>query len=371
MAEIVLKNISKTLLPESRGMESVFSYVTKDITKGFFPDKELSNDIVEIKKRSGFLLNNINLTIPDGKTTVIIGSSGSGKSTLLKIIAGLINPDSGTVEYDGKDVSNIKPKDRKIGIVFENYALYPGFEAEKNILSRFILSDKRDNLILKGRLKETCNLLEINENLLIGRFPSTLSGGERQRVAIGRCITRDPKLFLLDEPLSNLDAHLREKYRVNLKKLLNRFKITTVYVTHNQEEAILMGDKIVVMNEGKIIQEGSFENLYNNPVNIFVAEFINPFVEIPSLVKFEGRDISEEFDSKTIGVRPDNFILTKSFTNSFLEGEVFYSSLSMRNKKQIVGIRFKDNEFFVYSSDPTPFNKGERIYFGFEKLLMF
>ncbi len=370
MAEIVLRNISKTLLPESRGVESVFSYLTKDITKGFLPDKELSNDIVEIKKSGGFLLKNINLTIPDGKTTVIIGPSGSGKSTLLKIIAGLINPDSGTVEYDGKDVSNIKPKDRKIGIVFENYALYPVFEAEKNILSRFILSDKTDNLIMKERLKETCNLLEIEESLVVGKMPSTLSGGEKQRVAIGRCITRDPALFLLDEPLSNLDAHLREKYRVNLKKLLNRFKITTVYVTHNQEEAILMGDKIVVMNDGEIIQEGSFDDLYNNPVNLFVAEFINPFLEIPSLVKFNGKDISEEFDSKIIGVRPDNFILTRNFAQSFLEGEVFYSSLSMRNKKQIVGIRFKDNEFFVYSSDPTPFNKGEKVYFGFDKIWM-
>lgn len=371
MAEIVLKNISKTFLPEKKGYESIFLFLTNNLTKGMFPaQNKMSNRIVEIEEKKGFVLKNINLTIPDGKTTVIIGSSGSGKTTLIKIIAGLINPDYGIVEYDGQNVEKIKPKDRKIGIVFENYALYPGFEAEKNILSRFIFSEKEEKHILKERLSLTCSLLEIEEKYLSGRFPSQLSGGERQRVAIGRCITRDPALFLLDEPLSNLDAHLREKYRVQLKKLLNRFKITAVYVTHNQEEAILLADKIVVMDNGEIIQEGSFEELYNSPRNLFVAEFINPFVEIPSLVKFEGEHISKNPD-KIFGVRPDKFLLEKEPKDSFFEGEIFHSSISLRNNRQIIGIKNKENEFFVYYMGNHTFQKGEKIWFGFNESFSF
>ncbi|MGC8765286.1 MAG: ABC transporter ATP-binding protein [Brevinematia bacterium] len=372
MAEIVLKNISKTLLPEKRGYENVFLFLTRDITKGGLSTSgKITNDVLDVSNREGFKLKNINLHIPHGKTTVIIGSSGSGKSTLLKIIAGLINPDYGVVEYDGKNVEKIKPKDRKIGIVFENYALYPGYETEKNILSKFIFGKKVDSLVMEERLSETCSLLEIEKKHLFGRFPSTLSGGERQRVAIGRCITRDPELFLMDEPLSNLDAHLREKYRIQLKKLLVRFKITTVYVTHNQEEAILMGDKIVVMDNGEIIQEGSFEELYNSPKNLFVAEFINPFVELPSLVVFDGVGISSEMEGRFIGVRPDDFILKKTKENSLLRGECFFTSLSVRNKRQIVGIRYKEKEFLIYSKEKDTFKKGDIVWFGFKKYFSF
>jgi len=369
MAEIVLKNVSKILSPEKISIESTFFHLSKGYYTAIYDKEKTPEKEYYTEAKKFFKLENINLVIPDGKTTVLLGPSGCGKTTLLKLIAGLIKPDCGVIEYDGVDVSNITPKDRGIGIVFENYALYPGFEAEKNILSRFIFSEKLDSFVKKERLKETAQLLGVDIKQLLGRFPKNLSGGERQRVALGRCITRDPKLFLLDEPLSNLDANLRERYRIELKKLLRKFKITTVYVTHNQEEAIFLGDRIVVMNEGKIIQEGNFDELFNRPVNTFVAEFINPYGELPSIVLFDGSEISERFNKYLVGVRPDDFILDENSPSIF--AEVFLARLSVSSGNQIIGLRYKENEFFVYLKEKSLLKRGDKLSFHFRKLFLF
>ena len=369
MAEIVLKNVSKILSPEKISIESTFFHLSKGYYTAIYDKEKTPEKEYYTEAKKFFKLENINLVIPDGKTTVLLGPSGCGKTTLLKLIAGLIKPDCGVIEYDGVDVSNITPKDRGIGIVFENYALYPGFEAEKNILSRFIFSEKLDSFVKKERLKETAQLLGVDIKQLLGRFPKNLSGGERQRVALGRCITRDPKLFLLDEPLSNLDANLRERYRIELKKLLRKFKITTVYVTHNQEEAIFLGDRIVVMNEGKIIQEGNFDELFNRPVNTFVAEFINPYGELPSIVLFDGSEISERFNKYLVGVRPDDFILDENSPS--ILAEVFLARLSVSSGNQIIGLRYKENEFFVYLKEKSLLKRGDKLSFHFRKLFLF
>jgi ABC-type sugar transport system ATPase subunit len=369
MAEIVLKNVSKILSPEKISIESTFFHLAKGYYTAIYDKEKTPEKEYYTEAKKFFKLENINLVIPDGKTTVVLGPSGCGKTTLLKLIAGLIKPDCGVIEYDGVDVSNIPPKDRGIGIVFENYALYPGFEAEKNILSRFIFSEKLDSFVKKERLKETAQLLGVDIKQLLGRFPKNLSGGERQRVALGRCITRDPKLFLLDEPLSNLDANLRERYRIELKKLLRKFKITTVYVTHNQEEAIFLGDRIVVMNEGKIIQEGNFDELFNRPVNTFVAEFINPYGELPSIVLFDGSEISERFNKYLVGVRPDDFILDENSPS--ILAEVFLARLSVSSGNQIIGLRYKENEFFVYLKEKSLLKRGDKLSFRFRKLFLF
>jgi ABC-type sugar transport system ATPase subunit len=369
MAEIVLKNVSKILSPEKISIESTFFHLSKGYYTAIYDKEKTPEKEYYTEAKKFFKLENVNLVIPDGKTTVLLGPSGCGKTTLLKLIAGLIKPDCGVIEYDGVDVSNIPPKDRGIGIVFENYALYPGFEAEKNILSRFIFSEKLDSFVKKERLKETAQLLGVDIKQLLGRFPKNLSGGERQRVALGRCITRDPKLFLLDEPLSNLDANLRERYRIELKKLLRKFKITTVYVTHNQEEAIFLGDRIVVMNEGKIIQEGNFDELFNRPVNTFVAEFINPYGELPSIVLFDGSEISERFNKYLVGVRPDDFILDENSPS--ILAEVFLARLSVSSGNQIIGLRYKENEFFVYLKEKSLLKRGDKLSFHFRKLFLF
>ena len=224
-----------------------------------------------------FSIDNLNLTIPDGKTTVILGPSGCGKSTLLRIISGLDHQDSGNVKYDEKIMDDIYPKDRGLGMVFENYALYPHYSSKKNILSYFVFKKKTPELNKEAeeKLKKTSELLEVDIEYLLDKNPDKLSAGEKQRVALGRCITRDPVLFLLDEPFANLDAKLRNKYRIELKKLINRFKITTIYVTHAQQEASLLADMVAVMNDGRIEQTGEYKEIYDKPANTFVHPFKN------------------------------------------------------------------------------------------------
>ena len=185
--------------------------------------------------RPSFRIDDLSLSIFDGETLVILGPSGCGKTTLLKIIAGLIPPDSGEVRYDGVDVDDVPPGDRRIGMVFQNYALYPHMTSRTNVLSYFLFRKKTPEMdaMAREKYRRTSELMGVELEYLLDRRPTTLSGGEKQRVALGRCITRDPGVFLLDEPFSNLDQALREKYRVNLKTLLRQFNISTVYVTHD------------------------------------------------------------------------------------------------------------------------------------------
>jgi ABC-type sugar transport system ATPase subunit len=250
--------------------------------------RERLQEDLPVETRGGVkALDNVSLTVPNGQTFVIVGPSGCGKSTLLRVVSGIVNNYSGQVLYDGEDMQNIPPRDRHIGMVFQNYALYPNFSSEGN-LSFYFKMHHIDDEETRERIRYTSELMGIGFKELLPRDPGTLSGGEKQRVAIARAIVRSPRLFLFDEPLSNLDAKLRVQTRTEIKRLLHRFSITAIYVTHDQVEALALADQIVVMHEGRIEQVGSYQSLTENPVNVFVAGFLG----IPPMNLFEGGSIS-------------------------------------------------------------------------------
>ncbi len=216
-------------------------------------------------------VNKVSFELPDGEFLVIVGPSGCGKSTTLRMIAGLETASDGEISIGGRVVNDVHPKDRDIAMVFQNYALYPHMSVRQNLefglKMRKVARDERDR-----RVAEVARMLELDT--LLDRKPKALSGGQRQRVALGRAIVRNPKVFLFDEPLSNLDAKLRSQTRAELQKLHHELKSTSIYVTHDQVEAMTMADKIVVMDRGEVQQIASPLELYNAPANRFVAGFI-------------------------------------------------------------------------------------------------
>ncbi len=217
------------------------------------------------------VLNDISLDMGDGEFVVLVGPSGCGKSTLLRMIAGLEDISAGEITIGGKVVNDMPAKERDIAMVFQSYALYPHMKVAENMSFALKLAGAPKAEIRK-RVEEAAGILGLEK--LLDRLPRELSGGQRQRVAMGRAIVRDPRAFLFDEPLSNLDAKLRVKMRSEIKKLHQRLGKTTVYVTHDQTEAMTMADKIVVLNGGKVEQVGAPLTLYNDPANLFVAGFI-------------------------------------------------------------------------------------------------
>ena len=217
------------------------------------------------------VIRGIGFDIADGEFTVLVGPSGCGKSTLLRMLAGLEEISSGTIAIDGQVVNDIESKDRDIAMVFQSYALYPHMTVADNMGFSLKLR-KADAKLTKERVDHAAKILNLGPYLK--RYPRELSGGQRQRVAMGRAIVRDPKVFLFDEPLSNLDAKLRVAMRAEIKSLHQRLKTTTVYVTHDQVEAMTMADRIVVMQDGRIEQIGTPLELYDHPANLFVAQFI-------------------------------------------------------------------------------------------------
>jgi ABC-type sugar transport system ATPase subunit len=244
-------------------------------------------DLPSISGRGIVALDHVNLTIPNGRTFVVVGPSGCGKSTLLRVIAGLSTDYSGQVLFDGEDVKNIEPGDREIGMVFQGYALYPNFDGQGN-LSFFFRVNKISDEKTRERIQYTSDLMGIGFNELLPRKVGTLSGGEKQRVAIGRAIVRAPRVLLLDEPLSSLDAKLRVQTRTEIKRLLRRFSITSLYVTHDQVEAIALADQIVIMHQGRIEQVGTYQDIMDHPVNLFVAGFLG----LPPMSLLSGGSIS-------------------------------------------------------------------------------
>jgi ABC-type sugar transport system ATPase subunit len=226
-------------------------------------------------------LDRASLHVKDGESMVILGSSGCGKSTLLRCIAGLESYE-GDIFYGDQDMRDVPPKDRGIGIVFQNYALYPQFESKGN-LSFFFKVNKREQEV-DERVKLTSQIMGFGFDELLERKPKTLSGGQKQRVAIARAICRDPKLLLFDEPLSNLDAQLRSTTRLEIRRLINRFAITTLYVTHDQTEATIMGDRLAIMDQGRVLQVGTYHEVYDHPINTFVAGFLG----LPPMNLFPG-----------------------------------------------------------------------------------
>jgi len=217
------------------------------------------------------VVKDVSLNIKSGSFTVIVGPSGCGKSTILRMIAGLEEINSGSILIDDIKINELAPKDRNIAMVFQSYALYPHMTVYENMAFGLKI-EKKTKEEIHNRVLESAKILQIEE--LLERRPKQLSGGQRQRVAIGRAISRKPKVFLFDEPLSNLDAALRIQMRVELAKLHNQLKATMIYVTHDQTEAMTMADNIVVLDNGVVSQKGSPLNLYNKPVNTFVAGFI-------------------------------------------------------------------------------------------------
>ena len=278
---------------------------------------------------SNQVIKNVDLNIKDGEFIVFVGPSGCGKSTLLRIISGLEDLNEGTVLIDDLDVTDKIPYDRGLSMVFQSYALYPHMNVFDNIGFSLKTSGVNSD-ILKTKVGEVAKILQLED--LLHRLPKQLSGGQKQRVAIGRAIIRKPKAFLFDEPLSNLDAALRVEMRLEISKLHKELGVTTIYVTHDQVEAMTLADKIVVLNEGKIIQIGSPHKLYNYPKNLFVAEFIGtPKMNILNCIKKEGHiylDKNKKTNIKTkkesiftLGIRPDNIEICKSEKN-ILSGHI-------------------------------------------------
>ncbi|NGP19181.1 sn-glycerol-3-phosphate ABC transporter ATP-binding protein UgpC [Devosia chinhatensis] len=228
------------------------------------------------------VLNDISLEMANGEFVVLVGPSGCGKSTLLRMIAGLEDITAGEITIGGKVVNNMPAKERDIAMVFQSYALYPHMKVADNMSFSLRLAGT-PKAEIKARVAEAADILGLID--LLDRLPRELSGGQRQRVAMGRAIVRDPRAFLFDEPLSNLDAKLRVKMRGEIKRLHQRLGKTMVYVTHDQTEAMTMADKIVVLNGGRIEQAGAPLELYNNPANLFVAGFIGS----PEMNLFEAR----------------------------------------------------------------------------------
>src|SRR3954470_1777922 len=233
--------------------EIVLDHVTKR-----FPDGALA-------------VNDVNLTIADGEFVILVGPSGCGKSTTLNMIAGLEDISDGDLRIGGKVVNNMSPKDRDIAMVFQSYALYPHMTVRENMAFALKLA-KTPKAVIDQKVDEAARILDLTQHL--DRKPANLSGGQRQRVAMGRCIVRDPSAFLMDEPLSNLDAKLRVQMRTEVARLQKRLATTTVYVTHDQTEAMTLGDRVAVMRAGRLQQVGAPQQLYMNPLNLFVAGFI-------------------------------------------------------------------------------------------------
>ncbi len=261
------------------------------------------------------IIDNINLEIKDKEFIVLVGSSGCGKSTILRLISGLEDITSGEILIDDKVVNNVHPKDRDIAFVFQSYALYPHMSVYDNIAFGLKMR-KYDKKTIDAKVREVADSLNLTE--LLNRKPKQLSGGQRQRVALGRAIVRNPKVFLMDEPLSNLDANLRVHMRSEIKRLHQKLKTTFIYVTHDQTEALTMGDRIVVLDKGKIQQADTPEVIYNQPKNKFVAGFIGQMNFVDTVVH------NGYFEIEGHGFKSDKNI----------EGEV---TVAIRAEKMIAG----------------------------------
>lgn len=259
------------------------SVILKNVTKTYDNNKTV--------------INNVSLEIKDKEFIVLVGASGCGKSTLLRMIAGLEDISDGEIFICDNKVNNVAPKDRDIAFVFQSYALYPHMTVRENIAFGLKMRKVPKSEIDK-KVQEAAEILNLEEYL--DRKPKQLSGGQRQRVALGRAIVRNPKVFLMDEPLSNLDVKLRVQMRSEIKKLHEKLQTTFIYVTHDQTEALTMGDRIVVLNNGIIQQVDSPEEIYNNPKNTFVAGFVGS----PQMNFIEGKDLGLD-ENILYGIRPE------------------------------------------------------------------
>ena len=316
----------------------------------------------DITKKFGdkIILDRLNLSIEDGSFTVMIGPSGCGKTTLLRIIAGIGPQTSGKVYLDGEDISGLPPAKRNVAMVVQNYASYPTMTVQEHI--EFGL---KNNKVPKGErerlVKEISEIVGIGD--LLNRKPSTLSGGQRQRIALARAMVKKPKVFLMDEPLSNLDAKLRVSMRTELIELHNRLKTTFVYVTHDQTEAMSMGTKIILMNRGVIQQEASPTDIYHDPDNLFTAQFIgSPQMNV---IHFD--------DSRACyGFRPEKVHLRSEGGQFFYNRRGTIVTKEMLGSETIYQIRYDGHSIMAKSLEDS-FEQGSEVYIGVKKenILMF
>jgi len=265
---------------------------------------------------SNKIIKNFNFEGKDDEFLVLVGPSGCGKSTLLRMIAGLEKIDEGEIKINENLINNLHPSKRETAMVFQSYALYPHMNVYEN-MSFGLQIEKKSKEEIKSKVSNAAKILKIED--LLSRKPKELSGGQRQRVAIGRAITRNPKIFLFDEPLSNLDAALRAEMRVEISKLHQKIKTNMIYVTHDQVEAMTLADRIVILNEGKIEQVGTPEEIYNNPDNIFVAQFIGT----PKMNILE--------------IKPEDVVSNKII--KILGNEIQFNKYNIQKKKYYIGIR--------------------------------
>ena len=291
-------------------------------------------------------VKDLDLDIADGEFLVLVGPSGCGKSTTLRALAGLEPTSSGRITIDGKDVTNLEPGDRDIAMVFQNYALYPHLTVEENMGFALKLA-KLPKSEIKAKVHEAAETLGLTEYLK--RKPKDLSGGQRQRVAMGRAIVREPKAFLMDEPLSNLDAKLRVQTRAELASLQQRLGTTTVYVTHDQVEAMTMGDRVAVLKDGELQQVAPPRELYDAPANEFVAGFIGS----PAMNIFD-------YNGGRVGVRPEKMFINKGPVG--FQGVV--DIVEELGAESYVYVTVGENRF-VARAEGTPPQRGEEVVLTF------
>jgi len=351
--------------------------------------------IEELSKNFGSteVLKKINLEIDEGNFLVLLGPSGCGKSTLLNIIAGLETINEGNVFIDDYNVSKIEPKDRNIAMVFQSYALYPSMNVRENMIFG-LKQAKVSKEKIEEQLEKVSKFLQVDG--LLERKPSQLSGGQRQRVAIGRALVREPRIFLFDEPLSNLDAKLRVEMRREIKKLHQQLKTTVVYVTHDQTEAMSLGTNIAIMNHGVIQQNDNPENIYNKPSNTFVADFIGSpsmnlikgnlkqnsdkilFVANESNIEIpiNGYDFKEKnnLDNKEVffGIRPEH-IFFKKLNENDLEVNLRADLSEYIGHEQIVTFNYSNQEILAKfpSTIKIELNNESKLYFDLTQVSLF
>ncbi len=329
------------------------------------------------------VIRNVNLDIEDGEFVVFVGPSGCGKSTLLRLIAGLEDLSAGEIHIDGQRVDHLAPAQRGVAMVFQSYALYPHFTVRQN-MGYALRVAREDKATIAQKVEAAAEVLQLTEYL--DRKPKALSGGQRQRVAIGRAIVRDPKVFLFDEPLSNLDAKLRVQMRIELTKLHAKLGATMIYVTHDQVEAMTMADKIVVLKDGVVEQVGAPLDLYNRPANLFVAGFIgspamNMFQGTVALVGEQALELDlpdigrlswplsgatrlAPGDKVHFGIRPEHFSRAGGAGPAI--GGTVYAAERLGGETYIYLNTDSGHEVVVHASGDWPARPGERIEASFD-----
>ena len=325
------------------------------------------------------VIDNFNIDISDGEFIVLVGPSGCGKSTLLRMVSGLESIDQGEIFLDTKLINNLIPSKREIAMVFQSYALYPHMNVFEN-MSFGLKMEKIPKNEIKEKVYNAAATLQIED--LLDRKPKQLSGGQRQRVAIGRAITRNPKVFLFDEPLSNLDAALRSEMRVEISKLHKKLKTNIIYVTHDQIEAMTLADRIVVLNKGIIEQFGTPNEIYTDPNNIFVAEFIgSPKMNIIKINReqiinsntielFKNKITFGNFEFKDevyFGIRPENISIKDDHE---IKIDVKIDLIENLGFEKIIYAKFSENDIIIKSSENV-IGKSLKISFSKDKVLFF